>query len=599
MSDTAKDEHKAIADTMSVSELVGKKFFIPGYQRPYKWGEQQVTDLLQDIYDFVSDKSATGFYCLQPVVVKNNGDEYELIDGQQRITTLRLIIKALNKIKSGSPVEDFEIKYKTRQPDKFYENLGELIDEKDETIDSYYMRRAYIYILNWFGALAADDEKRKKLSVKMFKQLNKDEKDQRLEVISSIFATGNNKVQVIWYQPDKNEDSIKLFLRLNSGKIPLTPAELIRAVFINAANKLAAEDPSQQMLPFRIATEWDQMEQKLRDDDFWWFISNKAPGEVRVDYLFELLGLDHIALANKLKSGSTVVEQWSEVRDHFDMLTAWYDDDELYHMIGFIIKVNKNDVYKLGKDRESKEENTLRNIWFNTKRSKFIIVAKTKMIAIIKKNSATIEELHYDQNSRQIKVVLFSYNIILSMLGHERFMFKYFDLGSQELEHIRPSAGSDLKTKENLEYWLKVTVDSEDYLCSLKPDANGINPADFANEARKIQENINRGADLEADDLISKMSNYFQELEESDGLENICLLNKLLNIGVSNNYFISKASIISSNRGLYVPTGTRKVFNKSFKPNYQNPFVWSKQDAAAYLQDIKCTLEKFLNPKDN
>lgn len=85
----------------SVSELLGMKFFIPSYQRGYRWTEQQVKDLLEDIWEFSKKKKQEyEFYCLQPLVVKcmNNNDKqkaqlnineewYEVIDGQQRLTT--------------------------------------------------------------------------------------------------------------------------------------------------------------------------------------------------------------------------------------------------------------------------------------------------------------------------------------------------------------------------------------------------------------------------------------------------------------------------------------------------------------------------------
>ena len=58
----------------SVSELLGMKFFIPSYQRGYRWTEQQVMDLLNDIWEF-SQKKTSEFYCLQPLVVKRKDDD--------------------------------------------------------------------------------------------------------------------------------------------------------------------------------------------------------------------------------------------------------------------------------------------------------------------------------------------------------------------------------------------------------------------------------------------------------------------------------------------------------------------------------------------
>ena len=62
----------------SVSELLGMKFFIPSYQRGYRWTEQQVKDLLEDIWEFTKKKKQEyEFYCLQPLVVKlmSNNDK--------------------------------------------------------------------------------------------------------------------------------------------------------------------------------------------------------------------------------------------------------------------------------------------------------------------------------------------------------------------------------------------------------------------------------------------------------------------------------------------------------------------------------------------
>ena len=101
----------------SVGELLGMSFFIPSYQRGYRWTEQQVKDLLNDVNDYkVKDGD---FYCLQPLVVKRReGDvfykikneannladverlmkgSWEVIDGQQRLTTIYIILSCLNQ----------------------------------------------------------------------------------------------------------------------------------------------------------------------------------------------------------------------------------------------------------------------------------------------------------------------------------------------------------------------------------------------------------------------------------------------------------------------------------------------------------------------
>ena len=91
-------------------KIIGKiegDFTIEAYQRGYRWGEDEVKHLLEDINEIPDGQK----YCLQPVVVKNVNDKYELIDGQQRMTTLYLIMKYLNDYVDIN----YSIEYTTRK----------------------------------------------------------------------------------------------------------------------------------------------------------------------------------------------------------------------------------------------------------------------------------------------------------------------------------------------------------------------------------------------------------------------------------------------------------------------------------------------------
>ncbi len=93
-----------------VGEISGR-FLVPAYQRGYRWGAAEVRALLDDIWAN-GDKP----YCLQPVVVKHrDGNEWELIDGQQRLTTLFLVFRYMQREGVPSIEAPYAIHYETRK----------------------------------------------------------------------------------------------------------------------------------------------------------------------------------------------------------------------------------------------------------------------------------------------------------------------------------------------------------------------------------------------------------------------------------------------------------------------------------------------------
>ena len=129
MSEPTNQDKKSV-DMRSIEKLRGYNFLIPSYQRGYRWEKREVEDLLNDIYEFKQNNNE-GFYCLQPLVLKEISDEevlkelnitnknniYEVIDGQQRLTTIYLILKYL---KSKNIIEEniYTITYSTREDSK-------------------------------------------------------------------------------------------------------------------------------------------------------------------------------------------------------------------------------------------------------------------------------------------------------------------------------------------------------------------------------------------------------------------------------------------------------------------------------------------------
>ena len=123
------------------TDLFDKKIIIPEYQRPYIWGREKTEDLLKDFEEFFLNSDDSKSYYMGTIIYYFNKSNcyYEVIDGQQRITTL-LIIKSLL---SNQPLPDYQdvvfnshqsIKYIQEAKEYFKENIESLKLLKDSTL---------------------------------------------------------------------------------------------------------------------------------------------------------------------------------------------------------------------------------------------------------------------------------------------------------------------------------------------------------------------------------------------------------------------------------------------------------------------------------
>lgn len=279
---------KETMDMIPIVNLLDKNFLIPDYQRGYRWDKQQVNDMLNDIFEFMKkEKKDDEIYCLQPLVVsKQQGNTWRVVDGQQRLTTIYLILKYIN-------IENkklYTIKYQTRDRSQtFLEGLSSSTKENDamenvdfmDNVDFYHIYIVYKAIEEWFS-------------------IHKE------ECPKDVFGdTLLNRVNVIWYCVN-NEQETKIFTRLNIGKIPLTDSELIKAMFLNRNNYADGNADEVKSRQHKLANEWYAIENTLQNDEFWLFIHNrfyKKP--TRIDFILELMCRnDHYEIIKTLGENS-------------------------------------------------------------------------------------------------------------------------------------------------------------------------------------------------------------------------------------------------------------------------------------------------------
>ena len=567
-------------------------FFVPAYQRGYRWGKAEVTRLLDDIYERVNTGQN---YCLQPIVVKRIDDgRFELIDGQQRLTTLYLILKAIQK--ELSIQLPYNIDYQTRNESSAY--LDSLdADRKNEYIDFRYIHDAFGYIMDWFGSDINDS---------MMKRWK-------------VFSLLKEQVQVLWYEADDSEDSRKLFSRLNIGKIPLTNAELVKALFLNRGAKADANTPNS--LQEQIAAQWDNMERELHNEAFWGFLSNADPDDydTRLDLLFVFFPADRekktdkyaifFDLSTRLKeqySGSND-ELWRDIYEYFLRLREWFNDNKLYHRAGFISSVN-------GKYPLSRLINDTEDMGYDQKITYLdsLIATEVKLADNDADTVTELKELSYlnfaDKERIEKILLLLNVRTMANSSDMSRFPFERYKNKKRHegwsLEHIHAQHSEGLNKREQWVQWLEENAKGLEAINHSDDKA-----ADLLEEiASAVEKNSDGLAGYRlTQDVFDRLRGRITDALSADripdedlhSIANLALLGFKDNIVLSNSLFETKRQkIIDMDRsGVYVPVCTRNVFMKYYTPAGSNqPHFWGAPDRDAYLSRI---LESIYNIKND
>ena len=677
-----------------ISDLLKQSFWIPSYQRGYRWTPQEVTDLLDDIHDFQSNSIAeeTDFYCLQPLVVKEkinqkikesvvksicdisvveNNDffeeakkilqtnaKWEVIDGQQRLTTIFLILKYLE---SDNP---YTLEYETRtescggvSASDFLSNINtnEYKDHCYDSIDFHHFHEAFKAISTWF-----EDGNHKNLR-------------------TAFHDTLLNKVCFIWYKSE-GEDAIKVFTRLNVGKISLTNAELIKALFLNKSNFKDTDKETLLTQQGKIASQWDTIEYTLQNDEFWLFIHPVGyERPTRIDFIFDIIYQQDRLNIGKDKCGNDddqtfryfnkyfkskdkgteiekVEECWKQTINIFRILKEWYDDVALYHYVGYVLDCRIKNLPELFKDWEESKD-----------RFAFTEYLKAAIKEHLKKcynSELGLKDTVYEAENGfgpkfKCRDILLLHNIQTVIAQNNelknggqyshgvfyKFPFHLYKKESWDIEHIDSSTENPLENAKDQKEWIKYSMiglpkeekEEKKFLSKvtkfLKKKKNEIRQEDFDDLRTEI---IKR--------LPKSDTTWKDPINDKNRIWNYVLLDSSTNRGYGNSIFPAKRRvIIGKDRGVryqvdpetlevlpkpeveknmsdllskgilqekesaeleelrkkyaaiaFIPPCTKNAFMKYYNTEPNDLLSWGPEDAKAYLDNILVLLNDFL-----
>ncbi len=624
-------------------------FYVDSYQRGYRWSEEEVLELHQDLDEFCQKHYAdNSFYCMQPIIVTytKETDSWKVIDGQQRLTTMYLLDTYFKGIFQILYPNRYQISYKNKpllsecldkiskfSEDKIWDEnrFNELSNEYGNDIDCYYVIRAFNSICN---------------------ELNRYLKDRPMD-LSKLNNVFHEKTKVIWYdlQAESIEEETASFRKENMGKIPLTNAELIKALLLREDN-----DDNQELENYKknIAVFWNRIEQELSDDRFWYFLTNANPNDYpnRIDFVFDILSIGindtwgtnddesddkyivkrdsnikyfsfHV-IYNYIewmknnpdpKNKSYVERIWNEVEEYYRMFRDWYHKKQWYHLIGYLISTSNEkyrervcEISKLYRDPENGKKtsfvtsltnlvnSSIRKV--NKKPAPFVSV--DDLVAYLTSNEFT-----YLKNQKGVENILLLYNIALTnTIDNKYTRFPFYEYKNSKLtwslEHINPQKEDKPKNDKERIAWLNNLYMSIGEITANKDDTEQ-DITTLKNNIKEAKQKIDNEEFIDPASFSDLYDQVIDLLDEEQGIDhtikNLVLLDTGTNSSLSNSIFPVKRRLLIElykKEDVFIPVCTRNVFFKAY-PESKELLKWNSNDKDTYFNDIKTTIAKYLN----
>ena len=619
---------KQIFGTMkgALADCKAVQYYIAPYQRGYKWASfspnDQVPQMLTDIYEaYISNADE---YFLQYITVKRcvhkGKDVLEIIDGQQRLTTLSLFFYVINQLdaKYENVAEDKLVYYRYEEmADNIFERINLTLKNQTEEDDDHIEHQDKFYMIK-----AAR-------TIYYFLSLLKKEKS-----LDGYYAFIHDKVKIIFNLEDENTKSEEIFENLNGNRVELSNMYLIKGLLLT--NAVIRHSSNGRTISYKEILDQRTIMGRMWDEIVAW-ISRKEVAHFffaqkrhdRPDGMESLLKLVihqykeqniitdpiiqqyHMAfhendinneqqskyeLFNRynqlVNGGVSAAELLNNIKHTYRVLLNIWSDCELYNILGYVrfasidnkVTVNaipENWVYKLVR---------------NGNVAKYEL-AKLALSIMPDMNDPQISKNDYDalryrSKNANLTRLLLSFSVFPENKP-EQYMFNFYryDNESWTFEHLSPqNPKKSIKIPHELKQWVI------DRLKNTNSEHSGT-----------IDDLIN---DIKSDKEVDtdKLEVLFDSNIDEHYVGNMALLDGGSNSAVSNNPFVIKRCRIIEkiNQNKFVPSHTISIYEKSINTNglekALNPdlFCWSEDDSKAHKgwmvrrnKEIREYLEKY------
>ena len=551
---------------LSVKDIVSKykKFNVPSLQRTYRWGEKEITLLLNDLYEFYNankDSPNAFFYPLQPLILKKNKnyDCYDILDGQQRLTTIKLIGAYLKSKDHNLNACNIDISYESRSnvEEIFLEidknSDDNLSDKYKDKMELYYISKAFACIKNWFEPSQKNEKKKS----------NDEEVKRREDSIYKVLFDDGSKSCFYVYELEDDADEKKIFQNINQGRISLSSSELIKPLFLGSIFESDDDVDKYSFVNTRdgygifipivkikekqalinlqktIAQEWNNIETCFLHNEFYYFICpQKARSANRMDFLFEIAKnrynecnrttFDIFYDELKTNEGERLIDRilsvWNDIVKCFNRLQKAYYDYDAYHLIGYCNTQKKIDISNI-LSNYCLEKNNIQQLKDEVKRK---IKSDINYVGLYKEDgnigdekngNKAYEDLDYNQDKDEIKRILLLHNLQAYSSSNIRFPFdKYNDGREYDIEHIHAKANDKADKKSRIEWFKTNFLDLKEYESFFEKKDN----KEDKNEAVKLFKAFLNEVNKEQDE--KKRAELFEKLLKCDCDKEYCRL---------------------------------------------------------------------------